>query len=314
MSLQVTQFEKALGAFPSSVQTEIHEILFRDKVVPSPRVAAWLDIMGIEIGTLMMQLLPVASGFARVPISGFQVGAVALGMPPEGPIVGPGSLYLGSNMEFPTQALSLCVHGEQSATNHAWLAGETGLQALAINAAPCGYCRQFLYELTTAQKGFQILLKASQDPKDYAYSSHSLTYFLPDAFGPSDLGLTGGLMEPEAHGLQVTGGDSLVKAALEAANACYAPYTKDYAGVALLRSDGKVFAGRYAENAAYNPSLSPLDSALAYLNMQLAPLEAYDIQRAVLVEASAKISQKGVTEDVLASVAPGLGLEFWRAS
>jgi cytidine deaminase len=45
------------------------------------------------------------------------------------PISGPGNLYLGANMEFPNEALSLCVHGEQSAVNHALIQGETGLQS-----------------------------------------------------------------------------------------------------------------------------------------------------------------------------------------
>jgi hypothetical protein len=44
---------------------------------------------------------------------------VALGMPPSSPISDPGNLYLGANMELPNEALSLCVHGEQSAVNHA---------------------------------------------------------------------------------------------------------------------------------------------------------------------------------------------------
>ena len=58
---------------------------------------------------------------------------------------------LGYNVIPSELALSLCVHGEQSAINHALIQGETGLQSLAINAAPCGYCRQFLYEITTAK-------------------------------------------------------------------------------------------------------------------------------------------------------------------
>ena len=46
--------------------------------------------------------------YARAPISKFYAGAVALGMPPSSPISDPGNLYLGANMEFPNEALSLC--------------------------------------------------------------------------------------------------------------------------------------------------------------------------------------------------------------
>ena len=61
-----------------------------------------------------------------------------------------GNLYFGANYEFPGQALSFTVHAEQAATMHAISFGETGIDLLAVSAAPCGYCRQFLNELTTA--------------------------------------------------------------------------------------------------------------------------------------------------------------------
>ena len=216
-------------------------------------------------------------------------------------------------MEFPGEALSFCVHGEQSATNNAWLHGETGLQALAINAAPCGYCRQFLYELTTATKGFNILLKTNSDPNNYDYTMNPLTYYLPDAFGPHDLGVKGGLMEPEAHGLSISGGDAVAQAALGGCNASYSPYTKDYSGVAIKCGDGTIWTGRYAENAAYNPSMSPLESALAYMNMNSPAQSPYNIVEAALVEATAPANQLAATQAVLASVAPGLQLATYQA-
>jgi hypothetical protein len=90
-------------------------------------------------------------------------------------------------MELPGQSLILCVHGEQSATNNVWLHGETGLTALAINATPCGYCRQFLNELTTAN-GLKILLRKTKNPLDYSHTTKPFPFYLPDAFGPQDRG------------------------------------------------------------------------------------------------------------------------------
>lgn len=304
----------AISGFPPTIQTGLCEVLSEGGVISSELVASWLDELGIEIGALMIQLLPVAKAYARVPISGFQVGAVALGMPPAPPIIGPGSLYLGANMEFPGEALSFCVHGEQSATNNAWLNGEAGLQALAINAAPCGYCRQFLYELTTATKGFNIILKANDNPNDYSYTLEPLTYYLPDAFGPQDLGIKGGLMEPESHGLVIPGGDETAQVALASANASYSPYTGDFSGVALKDASGNIYGGRYAENAAYNPSMSPLESALAFMNMKMSAQADMVITEAVLVEAQSKISQKAATEDVLSSVSPTVSLQYYPAN
>ena len=47
----------------------------------------------------------------------------------------------------------------------------------------------------------------------------------------------------------------------------YAPYSKSFAGVAVRTRDGRIFSGAYAENAAFNPSLSPLQAALSQLNL-----------------------------------------------
>jgi cytidine deaminase len=43
----------------------------------------------------------------------------------------------------------------------------------------------------------------------------------------------------------------------------YCPYTRLPSGVALATASGAVYGGRYVESAAYNPSLPPLQSALA---------------------------------------------------
>ncbi len=279
-------------------------------VLPSAVVASILQTEGIEVGQLMTELLPVAAAYARPPISGFRVGAVALGMPPTtGP--GPGSLYLGANLEFSGEALSLSVHGEQAATALAWLHDEQGLRALAVNAAPCGYCRQFLFELATAAQ-LDVLLVA--DEAATGYTSRPLADYLPDPFGPHDLGVTGGLMAPQNHGLRTHNATPAALAALAAANASYAPYSKDYCGLALMHSSGAVYAGRYAENAAFNPSMSPLQSALTHLSMSLDPGDDLAVTGAVMVEAPAPISQESATRAVLRAVAPGASLSRIEAT
>jgi cytidine deaminase len=93
---------------------------------------------------------------AHAPHTNFFVGTVALGSS--------GSIYFGANYEFPGQALSFTVHGEQAATAHAISCGESGMQMLAVSAAPCGYCRQFLYELT------------SDSPAEYARHFSNIAY------------------------------------------------------------------------------------------------------------------------------------------
>lgn len=239
-----------------------------------------------SVEELMLQLLPLASLYARPPISKFKVGAVSLGKS--------GNLYLGANMEFIGQALSMSVHAEQSAVNNAWLNGEVGLSSIAINYLPCGYCRQFLNELVTASS-LKILLPNQINRK--------LSDLLPEPFSPSDLGMEGGLMQWETHHLQLpeTNNDAVVVAAFSAANQSYAPYSKGYSGIALLTTNGTIYTGRYAENVAFNPSISPLQSALSQLN--LGGNVYQDIQRAVLVESLAsQCSQVDVTRNVLKAV------------
>ena len=73
-----------------------------------------------------------------------------------------------------------------------------------------------------------------------------------------------------------------------------------------------VFTGRYVENAAFNPSLSPLHTALVQMNMDR--LDGHHpITRAVLVERPTAISQRPVCELLLRTVAPDVNLEYYEA-
>lgn len=194
------------------------------------------------------KLLAQAAEFARPPVSNFRVGAFARGAS--------GKVYLGANVEFAGEALSFTVHAEQSAVMNAWMSGERALDAVGTSAAPCGYCRQFLNEIA----GELTIVMPGQ--------SRRLSELLPSSFGPRDLGIDGGLLEARHHRLRIDDGDEAALAALAAANMSYAPYSKSYAGVALRTHDGTIVSGAYAENAAFNPSLSPLQAALSQLNLR----------------------------------------------
>ncbi|HEX7153294.1 MAG TPA: cytidine deaminase [Thermoanaerobaculia bacterium] len=252
-------------------------------VIPADDAQRAVAQRGVPLPELMLALLPDAARYARPLISSYRVGAVCRG-------TSTGNLYFGANMEFTGQALSFTVHAEQSAVTNAWMAGEEGIDLVAVSAPPCGYCRQFLNELSTAER-LNIALKSG---------THPLAYFLPEAFGPRDLDVEGGLMHPRANGLTVASDDALAVAALAAANLSYAPYSKNFSGVALRTKDGTVAVGAYAENAAFNPSMSPLEVALSRLN--LAGGDFAGIERAVLVEARSSASQRDATESVLRSV------------
>ncbi len=251
--------------------------------LPAELVQQILASSGLTVEQLMLALIPLAKTYAIPPISNFFVGVVARGSS--------GSLYFGANYEFPGQALSVTVHAEQAATAHALAHGETGMTMLAVSAPPCGYCRQFLHELTTAK---QLQIHLPDMPVT------PLTTLLPHAFGPADLGITAALMSPQNHGLNVHSDDEMVKAALAAANASYAPYSLSYSGVALKTKAG-IYTGGVAENAAFNPSMSPLEAAI--VNLVIDGGQTYsDITEAVIVEVpKAKASQIDVTRNVLST-------------
>lgn len=263
------------------------------------QVQSLMKSLKLSLEELMNYLVPFATKFAMPPISGFRVGAVAHGVS--------GAIYFGANIEFQDQALPFTVHAEQASIAHAISYGETGIDYLAISAAPCGYCRQFLYEITNCLSTQDITIFINNE-------SSPLSSLLPQAFGPQDLGVSTRLMLEQNNNLQMipTHADPFVIAAFAAANTSYAPYTANYSGVCLATNFG-AYVGSYAENAAYNPSMSPLEAAIVLLIMSG---DSYsNIYRAILVEAkNNKCSQLSATKEVLAKVAKDIELEYYTVN
>lgn len=273
---------------PGDLATSLRALLaapdYRGRI--SAQDAAMLaTASGLAGDALLQALVPVAAAFARPAISNYRVGAVARGAS--------GALYLGMNMEFPGHVLGASGHGERSAVANAFAHGETRLTDLAVSAAPCGYCRQFLWELESAP-ALRILL-----PQRHPFTLHDL---LPQAFGPADLEIENRLLRPQAHDLWFEATDDCAKAALAAANASYAPYTGCPAGLGVELLDGRIFAGRLAENAAYSPTQSPIEAALALVALAGASWE--EMLRAVLVQKPGVVDHTAETLDILDTIAP----------
>lgn len=238
---------------------------------------------GLTSQALAVALLPLAASYALTPLSGFKVGAIAQGAS--------GRWYLGANMEFAGSALQQTVHAEQSAITHAWMKDESSLTAITVNYTPCGHCRQFMNELNS---GAQLVINLPE------CSPQTLNYYLPNAFGPKDLGITRCLFDPQ-HRHFLPHPEPLAQAAILAASQSYAPYSEAYSGVAIRTRQGRIVSGRYAENAAYNPTLPPLQAALIMLNLM--GYTAADIAEVTLAEFdSAKVSQYPATHATLAAI------------
>ncbi|MCT7942214.1 cytidine deaminase [Shewanella holmiensis] len=253
--------------------------------IDANQLSVLIDKTKLTEQELLLALLPVAAALASPSLSQFFVGAIAKG--------GSGDIYMGANLELPGEALFHTVHAEQSAISHAWLSGETQIVDIVVNFSPCGHCRQFINELVDGSK-INIHLPGQ--------ATAPLSHYLPYAFGPTDLNVTRPLLSKSNIEFNLESSDPLIIEALDQAGLSYAPYTNCHAAVVLETHDGATFCGRYAENAAFNPSMQPMQMALS--NLIRHNRDYSDIKRAVLIESSkGQISLVGAAMDALHTIA-----------
>jgi cytidine deaminase len=121
-----------------------------------------------------------AAGNAYAPYSKFTVGAAIL--------TESGKIYSGCNVENASYGLTNCA--ERTAIFSAIAAGEKKLKLQCVvvytptdtATAPCGACRQVIYEF-----GSQARVISICDGKQQV--DVSIDALLPGAFGPADLGI-----------------------------------------------------------------------------------------------------------------------------
>ncbi|MBN3044203.1 cytidine deaminase [Pectobacterium brasiliense] len=281
------RFENAFQQLPASLQAAIGPLIDKPDfaaMLTADDVNAVCEASQLDADALAFALLPLAAACAQAPISNFQVGAIAQGLS--------GNFYFGANMEFSAVQLQQTVHAEQSAVSHAWMRNERGLRAVTVNYTPCGHCRQFMNELRNAAS-LRIQLPGRQPAV--------LSHYLPDSFGPVDLHIDTLLMDDVNHGATLQNVNALARRALDAANRSHAPYSKAISGIALETSSGNIYTGRYAENAAFNPSLPPLQVALNLIN--LAGDAPCTIKHAAVVERRhAVVSHWAISQIMLAEL------------
>ena len=123
----------------------------------------------------LIAMARAASQQAYAPYSKFQVGAALLAKS--------GSLYAGTNVENASYGLTNCA--ERTAVFRAVTEGERDFEAMAIaspgGVAPCGACRQVMYEF--APNLVLFLIDANQSDQ---VTEVSLAALLPDPFTSSD--------------------------------------------------------------------------------------------------------------------------------
>jgi len=281
------RFIDSISQLPKPLSSALVPLLHDDFCghIDANQLSELMDKTPLTEQELLLALLPVAAALASPSLSQFFVGAIAKG--------GSGDIYMGANLELPGEALFHTVHAEQSAISHAWLSGETHIVDIVVNFSPCGHCRQFINELVDGSK-INIHLPGQ--------ATAPLSHYLPYAFGPTDLNVTRPLLSKSLIEFNLESSDPLIIEALDQAGLSYAPYTNCHAAVVLETHDGETFCGRYAENAAFNPSMQPMQMALS--NLVRHNRDYSDIKRAVLVESSkGQISLVGAAMDALHTIA-----------
>ncbi|MBE0361559.1 MULTISPECIES: cytidine deaminase [Pseudoalteromonas] len=267
-------------------------------ILNSNNIKALCSQYAVSEDSLLQGLVPLASEFSVAPVSLFHVGAIVKALDENGDI----HFYFGANVEFNHQALSLVVHAEQSAINNAWLNGAKKILKIAISDAPCGYCRQFMNELADA-KEFDILLPNQQ---------FTLAELLPHSFGPTDLGNEFSLFNPKPQ-LAKFNLDGLDETFARFALNAYVPYSQNFCAVKIVTFNDGDFYGSYAENAAYSPSLSPLQSALSQFFLAGLSFNESVVKGITLLETKGQENQAGVAKAVLASFSNLPALEIISA-
>lgn len=273
--------------------------------IPSEAVLA----SGLEPVMLADALVPVAAHFALTPVSEFHVGVVAL--------TASGDLFFGCNGEISGGPACFTLHAEECAISNGLCSSldtcrptEVIFKSLSLNAIPCGFCRQLLTEQQQVQKSPIDIRLVKNDTLEV--SIKPLSSLLPFPFGPNDLNITAFRYEKTLVPPPEAASGETASAACEALSAITrvsrAPYGGCYAGAAVEVGlcGGPIFAGAYVENAAYNPSTSPL--FIAFMKSRFAGYSLNEISKAVLMEVPGKFTLKQVAEISLKLVAPSAKL------
>ncbi len=247
---------------------------------------------------LMLLALDVARAFAHPPISDFYVGAV-------GREAGSGNLVLGGNLEFPGTHIGNTVHGEGFVFCRAFSRG-TAIETLAIGEAhPCAHCRQFLSEFAATASLTLI------DPLGHRLTMSQL---YPWPFDPAYLGargvVPGEVRQPELTLAADAGAGldpGLTARLVEAGRRAYVPYGKSPAALVLTTHGGASFAGAAIESVAFNPTLSPFQTAM--IDLAAHGYAASDIAAATIATApAAAVDYVRQTAAGLAAAAPAVEL------
>ncbi len=215
---------------------------------------------GLDKENLLKRLSKVAENFALAPVSGMKIGAALE--------TGEGDVFLGANIEFEKISPKFTIHAEQSAAINGNNNGARAFRRLAVDAVPCGICRQFFTDFPGSG--------------DIQFITPDGDFTLVDLLPlPFELEHAGTGVEFENIRLDIENPDPMTTLAFEAVKNSYSPYTGYIAAASVRTYEGRIFSGAYFENAAFNPTITGLQAAMISMVMSGAKLD--EIAEAVVV-------------------------------
>lgn len=234
---------------------------------------------------IMLHLLGIGSALAQTQVPGGAIGAVAEG--------GSGAFYVGSNIEWRGPGIKFSVHGAQAAVLSAWMAGETQLHHLMVETEPCACCRQFLRE-TWDWTNMKVLIVPDGPGSAGERTIKEIGLNLK---GLRTDGLAANLLrEPKQAPAVVDDQRDLAKLAAASALLSYAPYSRNFAGVALRAKNGVIHHGRYAETRESIAGVMAIEAAL--INIALCGGQMTEVEDIVLVESKGMVTQFAATQQL----------------
>ena len=243
--------------------------------------------VGLAVGERLLRAAELARRLAQPPVSGFRVGAAALGLS--------GRAYVGVNVELPGQPLQQTIHAEHFCVGAAVAnGGETGLAAVAVTAAPCGHCRQMLAEL----EGAETLVVFMRGADGRVLRLRLLGDLLPHAVSASLLGSTLAdfrrdtartRLEARPDAALPRGCAAPLQEGMRALKSAQVAYSRARAACAIVTHDGQAYCGAALESVAFNPGVPPMQSAIIQfarvrLNLAHEHLAALELRLAALAE------------------------------
>jgi len=241
----------------------------------------------MNVREMMGALLDVAAAMGRMPGEGNHIGAV---LEAES-----GAIYLGSPFAWQGTGLKFSMHGVQAAVLNAWHQGESRLRSLMVETPPCACCRQFLREtwnwnnikIYQAGDGSESGKTGAFTEIPFAMNGLKLEGIKSRLMGEPQRGITLGKFET----------NELINLAAEAASYAYAPYSKNFAGVALKTKRGTVHLGRYAECSSSIVGVLAIESALISVVASGGSLS--DVAEVILVETRGTVTQFSATQKLV---------------